>query len=412
MRVFYFTEQPYPDAWDPKATSLRVNLPSGVCNPRVMADLYERYLDEWLLADELGFDLMVNEHHSTATCAVPVAGVTLAILARQTRKARLLTLGYPIANRLDPVRVAEELAMIDVISRGRLEIGFVRGVPYELAVATRSAVGMGARFWEAHDLILKALSTHDGPFNWNGEHFQQRNVNVWPSIYQRPLPPIWISGRSPGNIKEIAGKGHVFATFMSGADTRGMFDLYRSVYAQAGLGTAGADRFAYLGLVAVADTTAKALARAKILMGYMETTAQVSSQFKNPPGYMPPEATARMIHARGARMAASKSGKQVLDVHTASVEELVDAGIVFAGNPDEVYQQMADFSDSVGGLGNFLMMGQAANLSHEDTVDNLTLFGREVLPRLKARTAQSGANPSGVEPNDELVLKLALAETR
>jgi alkanesulfonate monooxygenase SsuD/methylene tetrahydromethanopterin reductase-like flavin-dependent oxidoreductase (luciferase family) len=411
MRVFYFTEQPYPAAWDPAAPSLRVNLPNGQCDPAVLADLYERYLDEWLLADELGFDLMVNEHHSTATCLAPAAAVTLSILARQTRQARLLTLGYPIANRLDPIRVAEELAMIDVISRGRLEIGFVRGVPYELAVAARSAVGMGDRFWEAHDLILKALSTHDGPFHWNGEHFQQRNVNVWPAIYQRPLPPVWISGRSPGNIKEIAAKGHVFATFMSGADTGAMFDLYRSAYAEAGHGVAGPDRLAYLGLVAVADTPAKAMARAKVLVRYMETSAQVAPQFKNPPGYMPPAAVAAMIRARGVRTATGKGGAAV-DVYAASPEQLMDAGILFAGTPDEVYRQIAEFNASVGGLGNLLMMGHAADMSHADVVDNLTLFGKEVLPRLKALETHGATASSATEPDDELVVKLALAETR
>ena len=124
MRVFYFTEQPYPDAWRKDAASLRITLPNAECDPKIMAGLYERYLDEWLLADDLGFDIMVNEHHSTATCMSPIANVTLSILARQTKKARLLTLGYPIANRLDPVRVAEELAVIDVISHWPARNGF------------------------------------------------------------------------------------------------------------------------------------------------------------------------------------------------------------------------------------------------------------------------------------------------
>ena len=94
------------------------------------ADLYHRYLDEWLIADDLGLDIMINEHHQTPTCVDPAAPLLLSILARQSKKARLLILGNPIANRNQPVRVAEEMAMIDVISRGRLECGFVRSVPY------------------------------------------------------------------------------------------------------------------------------------------------------------------------------------------------------------------------------------------------------------------------------------------
>src|SRR5258708_11053635 len=114
----------------------------------------------------------INEHHATETCGGRVAAVPLATLGRQTKRARLWTLGYPIANRLDPVRVAEELAMIDVISRGRLEMGLVRGVPYEVPLSVRSAVGQMDRFWEAHDLIIKAMTPIDGPFAWQGEHFR------------------------------------------------------------------------------------------------------------------------------------------------------------------------------------------------------------------------------------------------
>ena len=78
-------------------------------------------LDEWLLAEDEGLDIMLNEHHQTPTCVEPAAPLLLGDLARQTNKARLLILGNPIANRRQPVRVAEEMAMIDCISRGRLE---------------------------------------------------------------------------------------------------------------------------------------------------------------------------------------------------------------------------------------------------------------------------------------------------
>ena len=124
-----------------------------------------------------------------------VCTVTLGILSRITKRARILTLGMPIANRVDPVRIAEEFASIDVISRGRFDMGLVRGVPYEVPLAPRSAVGQMDRFWEAHDLIIKALSTTSGPFDWQGEYFQYRNVNVWPQCYQKPHPPVWITAR-------------------------------------------------------------------------------------------------------------------------------------------------------------------------------------------------------------------------
>ena len=74
---------------------------------------------------------MLNEHHQTPTCVDPAAPIVLGALARLTNKARLLILGNPVANRRQPVRVAEEMALVDILSQGRVECGFVRGVPYE-----------------------------------------------------------------------------------------------------------------------------------------------------------------------------------------------------------------------------------------------------------------------------------------
>src|SRR5262249_35086916 len=164
MRVYQFTEQPYPNAWTDHGGSLRVNLPNRKCDPKIAADLLHRYYDEGILADELGFDIMLNEHHQTATCMSSTVIVGLSVLARQTSRARLLVLGYPIGHRPDPLRVAEELSTIDVISRGRLDMGFIKGVPYEFAASNQNPVGVMDRFWEAHDFIIKAMSSHDGPF--------------------------------------------------------------------------------------------------------------------------------------------------------------------------------------------------------------------------------------------------------
>ena len=383
MRIYHFTEQAYPQAWREGIPSLRVNLPNRECDPRVAADIYHRHEDEWCLSDELGLDIMVNEHHATATCITSICTITLGILARITKRARILTLGMPIANRIDPVRVAEEFATIDVISRGRFDMGLVRGVPYELAVAPRSAVGQMDRFWEAHDLIIKALSTRDGPFDWQGEHFQFRNVNVWPQCWQQPHPPVWITGAAPVNIREIAARGYVLATFLSGFKTRDIFDHYRAACTELGRPQPTPDRFAYLGLVAVASTTREALRRAEILMGYIRTSSVVADPFKTPPGYFSTPDVVRQLKSNVKRATLTRDGKSV-SIFDGSVQDLIDAGIIFAGTPDQVYHQIATFRDRCGGLGNLLAMCQAGHLSHEDTVDNLTLLAKEVLPRLQA----------------------------
>ena len=382
MRVFHFSEQPYPPAWDSHNGSLRVNLPSHLLDPDIAADLFHRYYDEWELADDLGLDIMINEHHQTATCLSAAAVIPLSILARSTRRARLLVLGYPIANRPDPLRVAEELATVDVISRGRLEMGFVKGVPPEVPVANLNPVFQMQRFWEAHDLIMAAMTSHDGPFSWEGEFFQYRHVNIWPRPYQQPHPRVWGTTGTPATAAELARRGHVLATLATGYRNRSIFDAYRVAAVAAGQPAPGPDRFAYLGYVAVGSSEAEARRLGEQVLAYPRTSGIVHPPFRNPPGFQPAALNVSMLKGAGKVRGLTPDGKvvnQALD----SVDDLVEAGVLFCGTPDQVTTQIARFVEHSGGLGNLLMMGQAGAMSHADTVANLTLFAEEVLPRLQ-----------------------------
>ena len=262
MRTWYFSEMAYHPAWDKGLArgSLRVNFPNEVVDPREAGALLNRYLDEFALCDEVGLDIMVNEHHSTATCMTVSVPMALAVIARETKKARLLTLGNPIANRPDPVRVAEEMAWLDCLSGGRLEMGLVKGAPYEIAPANSNPGRLMRRYWEAHDLILKALSTHDGPFSWEGEFFQYRNVNIWPRPIQQPTPPVWMTGMSVETGKLAAEKGHVVGTLLSGGLAKPMYDAYRKRARELGW-EAGPDRMAYAAIVGVGTTREEGLRR-------------------------------------------------------------------------------------------------------------------------------------------------------
>ncbi|MCB1743154.1 MAG: LLM class flavin-dependent oxidoreductase [Gammaproteobacteria bacterium] len=383
MQVWHFSEMAYHPGWDTLGDSLRNVIPSAVYDPELGADLYHRYLDEWALCDELGLNIMINEHHTTATCTTAVCTIPMAILARETRRARLLCLGMPIANRRDAVRIAEEYAMLDVISRGRVEMGFVKGSPFEISPANSNPATLNERFWEAHDLILKALTTHDGPFNWEGRHFHYRQVNVWPRPYQSPHPPVWMTVASPESAALVGEKGYVLASLNSGyANTPRIYASYRQAAERAGHAV-GRDRFAYLGMVGVGETEAQGRERVNQILDYSRTTPRVASQFWFPPGYTSPVATAQVLKHRPVRTIPLRDGTPVT-MQTATVDQFIDAGIAFAGTPDTVFEQIRAFSEHVGGLGHLLMMGQGGHLSHEETVANLTLFSREVLPRLQA----------------------------
>jgi alkanesulfonate monooxygenase SsuD/methylene tetrahydromethanopterin reductase-like flavin-dependent oxidoreductase (luciferase family) len=376
MRAWFFSENAYhllPDAQE--YDSIRVKLPNRYYDPKLGADLYHRYIDEWLMAEDLGLEIMVNEHHQTATNVNPSAAVVMGALARVSRTARLLILGNPIANRREPVRVAEEMAMVDVYSRGRLECGFVRGVPYEMSAGNHRPTHMMERFWEAHDLIVKAWTSHDGPFNWEGKYFHHRQVNIWPRPYQEPHPPIWITALSPGSAREVGARGYTVACFLTGFDgTKTVFDSYRARRVELGLPAAARDRFAYAALVYTGETDAEGYAGARKLMWYLESN-KVPPQFTSPPGYHPIASTVNAM--KGATPGIYKM------FQNPTLEGLMEHGLVFAGNPDSVYRQIMRMYDHVGGFGQLLMMSQAGFLDHEETVKGMRMFAREVYPRLK-----------------------------
>ena len=386
MQVWHFSEMAYHPAWPQLEDSYRVVIPSRLYDPKVGADLYHRYLDEWALCDELGINIMTNEHHATATCADSVCTIPMAILARETKKVRLLALGMPIGNRNDPIRVAEEYSIIDVISRGRVEMGFVKGVPYEIAPANTNPVLLMERFWEAHDLILKAMQSHDGPFSWEGTHFHYRAFNVWPRPWQQPHPPVWTPVGSEGSAIEAAARNITIGVLNTGwVRTPAIFAAYRQKAAEVGL-PARQDKLAYMALVGIGNTREEGWRRADQILGYSRTSGNVAPQFSNPPGYMPAAANAAVLKAGAAGPARAtrvqrKDGTPI-NARTMTVEEAIDAGLVFAGTPDDVWTQLKAFYNHVGGFGHLLMMAQGGTITHEDTVANLTLFSKEVLPRM------------------------------
>jgi len=307
---------------------------------------------------------------------------TLAILARQTGKARLLALGIPLANRSDPLRVAEEIAMVDAISGGRLEVGLVKGASYEVFPSNKPPTRFMDRFWEAHDLIVEALGNPAETFAWEGRYFHYRTVSIWPRPVQSPHPPIWMTASSAGSARLHAKYDYTCATFLSGAVARSVFDGYRESYVAAHGRLPDENRLGYLAVVTVAGTRAEALRRARKMKGYFDTSMRLDPQFRNAPGFVPAQ---EMFHAIKAGPKAQRqrmrNGEPLPP--DASVEQYMDAGLMFVGTPDDVYDQIARFYGEVGGFGNLLMMGQAGTLDHAETADNLTLFAREVLPRLR-----------------------------
>src|SRR5512145_2254245 len=209
MHLMYFTEQPmsaYPADEGRAFGATALMFSNRFFDPAAGSRLYNEYLEHYRLAEAVGFDgIMLNEHHNAPFCMQAKCNVFASILAAMTKRVKIVLLGNPLPLADNPVRLAEELAMIDMVSRGRLVSGFVRGGGQKQRAIDANPAFNRARFEEAHELIVKAW-TQPGPFRWEGTHYQFRYVNVWPRPFQKPHPPIWIPGSGSSETMEWVAK--------------------------------------------------------------------------------------------------------------------------------------------------------------------------------------------------------------
>ncbi len=189
MKLGYFTERPY--RWVSEDEVLKNRAFFAVSNSlfdrEKAADDYNYYLDEACYAEELGFDhVALNEHHGNPFCMGGVMNVEAAILARITKRVKILLIGNPLPVLKHPLRMAEELAEIDLISRGRLIAGWVRGAGSEQFFNNANPAYNREYFNEAHDFIVQAW-TRPGPWRYEGKHFHYRHVNPWALPYSKRI---------------------------------------------------------------------------------------------------------------------------------------------------------------------------------------------------------------------------------
>ena len=398
MDAWWMCEVPYPHV--PKevldaADSVRASLPNRFCDPRIAADLFEEAIEEYLLCDEMGLNVCATEHHAGINSLLGANPMLLGILARQTRKARILSLGTLVSLRREPVRVAEEYATADVISRGRLELGFVKSGGTEMASANANPVNNIERYWEAIDLIAKALIHQDGPFSWEGKHFTHRHVNIWPRPWQKRLR-MWAATGDPHTAAEVGRRGMVHTLVLRGREgTRRAYAAYRDARAQAGLPPVGSDNFAYSAFVCVGDTQEEGLRVGEKLLWFLNTSLKSAPQYSRLlPGTAPaavagqawrtrPRPRADGLDLVNAEKGVASAGENARALMSINVEQAQAQGILFAGNPDGVFAQIKQFHDDVGGFGHLTMIGRTGFMTHAESEKSIRLFGREVLPRLK-----------------------------
>jgi alkanesulfonate monooxygenase SsuD/methylene tetrahydromethanopterin reductase-like flavin-dependent oxidoreductase (luciferase family) len=160
-------------------------------------------LDNARLAEAVGFDwISVSEHHYSPIMLTPNPIVFAGALSQVTRTAKIAVLG-PLIPINNPVRIAEELAMLDCLTGGRIVVLFLRGTPNEQKTYADTSERSRAMTQEGIDLILKAW-TSDEPFAWKGEEYQFEHVAPWPRTAQVPHPIVFGSGNSEESVKFAA----------------------------------------------------------------------------------------------------------------------------------------------------------------------------------------------------------------
>ena len=373
MKIYYFTEMPhheYPDEEAEKYPSLRLDFPNTYFDREKAHSNYRRYLDEYEHADEVGFDgLMINEHHSTPSCVNVSVNMSAAILARTTKRAKLLLLGNILPIQENPVQMAEQIAMADLISGGRVLSGFVRGIGIESWWSNINPVHNRERFEECHDLILKCW-TEPGPFRWEGRHYHFRHVNPWVLPLQRPHPPIWVPGTASPETAVWAGrKGYTYVPFLVPLEiARELFDYYRQGAEEAGH-KLGPEHFGFLICAVTADTEQKAIEAGRHFIWRMGPTLRAPVEYFAPVG---------MRSRLGAQMALRA---RPVSLAKLSYEELLEGGYIIAGTPEQVAERFAHIQRELG-IGHLLIEAQESRMDHATTMRSIELMGQKVIPAL------------------------------
>ncbi|HXG21557.1 MAG TPA: LLM class flavin-dependent oxidoreductase [Methylomirabilota bacterium] len=363
----------YPTSW--------VTLSNSYYDPVEGRRLYNQYLDELEYAETLGFDgVCVNEHHQNAYGTMPAPNIMAAMLARRTSRVKIAVVGNGLPLRDHPLRVAEEVAMLDVVSGGRIISGFVRGIGCEYFSLGVNPTYSMERFREAHDLIVRAW-TDPGPFSWEGKHYEVRYVNVWPRPLQKPHPPIWIPGF--GSRETVDWCAHpdrkyvYLAVYMPDNLVKWFFDMYRESAERYGY-TASPYQLGHLLPVYVAETDARAEGEAaQHLLWLYHYGLRHKFEFLFPPGYVSHASMNNILKVAPE-----------MDWEKMSFRELNEKGFAVIGSAATVKQRLAEYAGALG-FGILPVLLHFGDMPHHKTMNNMELFASEVMPYLRNIHAKS-----------------------
>lgn len=377
MKIYNFDLLAYPHV---PTGAPRTPVPSSYFDPTLGSKNYQEHFDEMAYCEELGFEgIVFNEHHYSAYGTMPSPNLIAAALSQRTKRMRIGVLGNILPLRSHPVRVAEEYAMIDCMTGGRLIAGFVRGIPPEYIWYNVRPEESRERFEEAYEVIItawmKPVWSHHGKF------FQFENCALWPRPVQQPYPPIWVAARSAESLEWCAKRripvAQVYQTTDQIEDT---FNYYRKVAKDEGW-EPPSGHFILTRHIYVDETDEKARQVAEPALRYFFS---VFNRGFNEAINQKAADQQRLMAAINTPRSMSyfrEGNRERIDFSKLSWEELDRTGYILIGNPDTVARKLNDQMRQVG-ADHFMGMFHIGNLDHKKVLASLNLFHKEVMPRL------------------------------
>jgi alkanesulfonate monooxygenase SsuD/methylene tetrahydromethanopterin reductase-like flavin-dependent oxidoreductase (luciferase family) len=362
-----------------KYHSVWVDLPNGLYDPEKGHDLYNEYLDQLEYAEQCGFDaIAVNEHHQNAYGMMPSPNIMAATLARRTSKAMLLVLGNSIVCYNPPTRIAEEFAMLDVISGGRLIAGFPVGTSMDINYcAGQNPATVRDKYREGHELIMKSWASRE-PFAFNGKYTKLRYVNLWPRPIQQPHPPVWIPGLGSIETWDFCAEHDYnysclsFSGYIKGeALLKGYWDRRAALGADDNPHSA-----AFFQQVCISETDAECEKEWWPHVDYFfNKCLHLYPGTSEAPGYR----TAASLRAGVVAQVGNTSANHGKNK---SWKELVQGGYIIAGSPDTVRQQIEELIKKLR-VGHVLLGCQIGSAPSELVNRATRLAGTHILPKLR-----------------------------
>jgi alkanesulfonate monooxygenase SsuD/methylene tetrahydromethanopterin reductase-like flavin-dependent oxidoreductase (luciferase family) len=382
MKFHWFHLMPWPhlpEDFQEKHRSVWVDPDYSLYDPVRGNALYHEYLDELEFAEKAGFDGMcVNEHHANAYGLMPSPNIMAATLTRRTNRAAIVVMGNSIALYNPPLRVAEEFAMLDVLSGGRLVAGFPTGTSMDVNFAYgMTPANFRERYFEAHDLIMQAWKDK-GVSSFNGKYTQIRYMNPWPRPLQDPHPPIWIPGGGSIETWEwCADMGYLYAYLSYAGYLRAqaiMDGFWKRMEERGKEPNPYQAGFFQVMAVAETDEMAEELYAEHILYFYQKCL-HIYGGFADAPGYR----TNRTVKA-GIRSQLDQAAQRARFDMT--WKNLVDNGYVVAGSPSTVIERLEALVDGLR-VGHLMCGLQMGSMPRDKVLYNTQMFAEHVMPALR-----------------------------